>query len=287
MCFPGAVSEKALELSTPPEAIWAARASALQGNCLHPQPLVPWGSSFQVRVKTHQQGCAKEAAALIRGVLWVSGACQSRQTVAGTLHQRARQTGLGGKILASRGYRCSLARRQQKIPAGWFLPAEGNLGRRKAKPPPFSTLCPIPAPASPTARKRRGGGQNSSHQIRLERSHGTAQPKHKGEDKPKINTHAHRRTHACTHTAFASGEAEGKAAVGGWLGGEEKFHAGLFKGVLFVQGCPNICGALAGPECVQELRQRVLGVGKLCSPQPLQACSPSGSDSIKPAPEIY
>lgn len=98
--------------------------SALQRNCfhLHPQTLVPWGSSFQVRVKAHQQGCVKEATALIRGVLWVSGACQAQQTVTGTLHQRARQTGLGGKILASRGYHCSLAHCQQKIPAGWFLP---------------------------------------------------------------------------------------------------------------------------------------------------------------------
>lgn len=150
----------------------------LQRNCLHlhPQTLRPWGSSFQVRVKTHQQGCVKEATALIKGILWVSGACQAQQTVTGTSRQRARQAGLDGKILASRGYRCSLARCQQKIPAGWFLPAEGNLGRRKAKPPPFSTLCPIPAPASPTTRSRSarehpGGGQNSSHKIQLERGH--------------------------------------------------------------------------------------------------------------------
>lgn len=205
--------------------------SALERNCLHlhTQPLVPWGSSFQVRVKTHQQGCVKEATALIRGVLRVSGACQVQQAVTGTLRQRARQTGLGGKILASRGYRCSLARCQQKIPAGWFLPAEGNLGRRKAKPPPFSMLYPIPAPASPTARSQRSQAPQRRPEFLPQNTAGTqprtAQPKHKGEDKPKINTHAHKRTHTRMHTHSATmfgggggGRRRGKRwREGGWV----------------------------------------------------------------------
>lgn len=228
-CIPGAVSEKTLEHSTPPNAVWTAQASARwRETCLHlrTQPLVPWGSSFQVRVKTHQQGCVKEATALIRGVLRVSGACQVQQAVTGTLRQRARQTGLGGKILASRGYRCSLARCQQKIPAGWFLPAEGNLGRRKAKPPPFSMLYPIPAPASPTARSQRSQAPQRRPEFLPQNTAGTqprtAQPKHKGEDKPKINTHAHKRTHTRMHThsatMFVGGGGGGKRwREGGWV----------------------------------------------------------------------
>lgn len=161
---------------------------------------------------------------------------------------------------------CAGATPNLLLPFPLFIPS---------RPPPLPPLSPLltstPSEATSFLPPNRAGTRPP-----------TAQPQHKGEGKPKINTHA-----PPVRTALGMGRSGEGKAMGGWPGGEEEFHAGLFKGVLFVQGCPNICGALAGPECVRELRQRVLGVGKLCSPQPLQACSPSGSDSIKPAPEIY
>lgn len=123
-CIPGAaVSKKALEHSTLPEAIWTAPALPRRGGTASTstrRPSCPGEVPFGSGSRHIKQGCVKEATALMRGVLRVSGACQAQQTVTGTLHQRGRQPGLGGKISASRGYHCRLARRQQKIPR-WLV----------------------------------------------------------------------------------------------------------------------------------------------------------------------
>lgn len=98
--------------------------------------------------------------------------------------------------------------------AGFYLLKEIWAGEKPRKPPPFSTLCPIPAPAS-SPPPGVSGGQNSSHKIGLERSHELLNLNTKGEDKPKINRHAPRRTHACTHTA-----------LGRWSGGKRRWEGG-------------------------------------------------------------
>lgn len=178
-----------------------------------------------------------------------AGACRERSPSPGTSQQARLEKPWHPEVTTAVWHGLS----RKSPPAAPSLPAEGNLARRKSQNLlPFPRSGPMPAPASPTAP----GSEAEARIPPPKRSWRAAtEPHTKGKRRLK-QTGTHRaRTRTDTH-AGCRGDGAGGEAVGGWLGGEEKFHAGLFKGVLFVQGCPNICGALAGPECVRELRQR-------------------------------
>jgi len=173
----------------------------------------------------------KEAAALIRGGLRVSGVCQAQQTVAGTLHQRARQTGLGGKeswhpeVTTAAWHAVS----RKSLLAGSYLLKEIWAGE-KPNLLPFPRSVPSrPPPPPPPGVKQPGRGQNSSHKIRLERSHRPLNLNTKGEDKPKINTRAHKRTPV-------------RCGVRGWgMGGKRRWEGGWAVRKNFMLASLKVC----------------------------------------------